>query len=213
MTAGPLFLTSSLVIGLVGETVALRSRISLHLARFVVTIALFFGTIRTLTGQLPDMGTIVNSIVDLLLAFLVATVLERYAPRAFHFQAQLEERNRVLVAIARPPGGSSRRSATLIRRDCRALSLLARASSNSGPARTRNSSSTGSSSCYTGPSNWEGTASNTESRNSSKSALESSPSFIAWPSPTRVGCPGPRARRIRARRPRRLGPGCRARPT
>ncbi len=91
---------SALAIGLVGGTVALRTRLSFHVARCLATIALFFGIYILLSRQLPDLSTLVSSIVHLLLAILVATVLERYAQRAFIFQAQLEERNRELQELS-----------------------------------------------------------------------------------------------------------------
>jgi len=91
---------SALAIGLVGGTVALRTRISFHLLRCTLTIVLFFGIYYLLSRQLPDLSTLVSSFVHLLLAFLVATVLERYAQRAFLFQAQLEERNRELQELS-----------------------------------------------------------------------------------------------------------------
>ena len=91
---------SALAIGLVGGTIALRSRLSLHLLRAVATVALYIGGVRLLSARFPHFSDLVNSLVQLILAMLVAFILERYACRAYLYQAKLEERNRELQETA-----------------------------------------------------------------------------------------------------------------
>lgn len=91
---------SALAIGLVGGTIALRTRIPFHLLRDIATIALYIGGVRILAGHFPAPADIVNSVVQLILAMLVAFILERYALRASLYQAKLEERNRELLETA-----------------------------------------------------------------------------------------------------------------
>jgi len=91
---------SALAIGLVGGTIALRSRLGLHLLRGFLTVALYIVGVRLLTARFPDLSDLVNSLVQLILAMLVAFILERYAHRAYIYQAKLEERNRELQETA-----------------------------------------------------------------------------------------------------------------
>jgi diguanylate cyclase (GGDEF)-like protein len=91
---------SALAIGLVGGTIALRSRMPLHLLRGIATVALYIGGVRLLAARFPDFSDLVNSFVQLILAMLVAFILERYAYRAYLYQAKLEARNRELHETA-----------------------------------------------------------------------------------------------------------------
>ena len=91
---------SALIIGLIGGTIALRSSLRLHFLRDVATILLYIAGVKILSGALPTMTDMINSLVQLTIAMLVAGVLELYANRAFRFKKELEKRNEELVEIS-----------------------------------------------------------------------------------------------------------------
>jgi len=91
---------SALIIGLIGGTVALRSSIRLHFFRNVATIILYLVGVKFLSAFFPSIGDMINALVQLTISMLVASILERYANRAFHFKKELEKRNEELVEIS-----------------------------------------------------------------------------------------------------------------
>jgi len=91
---------SALIIGLVGGTIALRSSLRSHFLRNIGTIILYIVGVKFLSGHFPPLGDMLNSIVHLIIAMLVARILERYANRAFRFKKELEKRNEELVEIS-----------------------------------------------------------------------------------------------------------------
>ena len=91
---------SALIIGLIGGTIALRSSLRLHFFRNAASIFIYAAGVKILSGVFPSMTSMINSLVQLTIAMLVASVLERYANRAFRFKKELEKRNEELVEIS-----------------------------------------------------------------------------------------------------------------